>query len=71
MTFEELIALYLGLWSPISDNHTLSELRHYSCDEPATALEESVMTDRNYPYSSYNYDAWSLVERARKQLQLF
>ena len=29
------------------------------------------MTDPNYPYFSYNHDAWSYLERARKHLQLF
>jgi hypothetical protein len=29
------------------------------------------MTDPAYPYFSYGHDAWSYLERARKQLQLF
>jgi len=29
------------------------------------------MNDPNYPYFVYHHDAWSYVERAQKQLQLF
>jgi hypothetical protein len=29
------------------------------------------MTDPNYPFFTYAADAWSYVERAQKQLQLF
>jgi hypothetical protein len=29
------------------------------------------MTHPNYPYFAYDIDAWSYVERAQKQLQLF